>query len=226
MRIGILGGSFNPVHVGHLRLAVEACERLALDRVDLVPCSVPPHKDARGLLPFRLRAQAVQLALGDADGGPPLRLDSLEQERQGPSYTVDTLEAYGAREPDARLFFILGAGDLVALPSWKEGLSLPERTSLAVVPREREDLNAVAEFVSDHWPDAARQDISASAAVQALWRFPSGTELHYMPLPRIEISSTMLRRLWREGKSLLGLTPQPVIRLLEAHREQVSQTWA
>lgn len=228
MRIGILGGSYNPIHVGHLRLAVETLERLRLTRLDMAPCSVPPHKEAQGLLPFDLRAKSISLALGLEGEGPPepgLQLNTLEQERQGPSYTIDTLSAYHCHEPGCRLYFILGAGDLLTLPEWKQGLELPEATNLVVVPRQENDLDAVADFVREYWPRAKHHATPEMHEATAMWRFPNANGLFYLPLPRLDISSTMIRYIWRKGRSLRGLMPAPVIRLLEENRELVDRVW-
>lgn len=224
-RVGILGGSFNPIHNAHLRLAVEVLERLRLHRIDIVPCSIPPHKNTQGLLPFALRAACVELALQQAPAG--LALNPLEQERHGPSYTVDTLQTYKQREPDSRLHFLMGAVDLPTLPSWKQGLKLPQWTSLVVVPRETTDLDAVAQFIARHWPEARRRDPSSAKlqAAAAIWDYPQGTQLIYMPLPRMDVSSTLLRQLWREGRSLLGLTPDAVLTALQEERGSVDAIW-
>lgn len=224
-RIGILGGSFNPIHNAHLRLAVEALERLQLDRLDLVPCSIPPHKKTQGLLPFALRASCVELALQLAPAG--LALNTLEQKRHGPSYTVDTLQTYGQSEPDSKLHFLMGAVDLPTLPSWKQGLELPQWASLVVVPRETTDLEDVADFMERHWPEARQLDRLPSelTAASAIWEYPQGTQFIYLPLPRLDVSSTLVRQLWRQGRSLLGLAPDAVIAALERERETVGAIW-
>ena len=120
----ILGGSFNPPHVGHLRLAIEAAEALSslTDGVDLIPCAVPPHKAMTGMLPFDLRARMLEASIADL---PFLRCNRLEGQRQGPSYTWDTLLAYREAAPDTELYFILGSPDFALLPTWHRGLELP-----------------------------------------------------------------------------------------------------
>lgn len=224
-RVGILGGSFNPIHIGHLRLAVEVLERLQLHRLDIVPCSIPPHKDMRGLLPFALRTACVEQTLRQAPAG--LALDTLEQERCGPSYTVETLQAYRQREPDNEFFFLMGAVDLPTLPSWKQGLELPQWTSLVAVPRETAELDTVTAFIASHWPEAQRRDASPQnmQTAQAVWEFAQGTQLIYLPLPRMEVSSTMVRRYWRQGRSLIGLVPEGALAALEQERDLVDNIW-
>ncbi len=172
-RFGILGGSFNPPHVGHLRLAVEVLERLGLPRLEFMPCYRPPHKEDGALLPFALRARCLALALGIQGGAPRLpglELNTMEQERPGPSYTIDTLAACRERDPGRQPCFILGAGDLLTLETWKQGLELPFQATLVVVPREGGDLDAVRGYVRTHWPEA-RQNTPPEHALAA-WSFP------------------------------------------------------
>lgn len=223
--IGLLGGSFNPFHIGHLRLAIEVLERLKLTRVDITPCSVPPHKATSDLLPFELRAQCISRSIGSEAGEhnvPGLALNTMERERPGPSYTCDTLAEYAQREPDARVHFVLGAGDILTLPSWKQGLQLPDLASLVIVPRQKRDLADVSGFVEEHWPEAT--PVTPPQGVTA-WNFPQGTQLIYLPLPRIDISGEMIRERWREGRSLPGLIPGAALSLLLREAETVAQFW-
>ncbi|MDR2727132.1 MAG: nicotinate-nicotinamide nucleotide adenylyltransferase, partial [Deltaproteobacteria bacterium] len=132
MRVGILGGTFNPVHVGHLRLAIEAAERLNLDRVVLMPAHTPPHKDRADLLPFALRVELLQAAV---EHSPILSVTELEAELPPPSYTWNSLAAWKSRRPDDLGVFILGAEDFANLNTWHRGLELPTLMDLAVMAR-------------------------------------------------------------------------------------------
>ena len=134
--IGVLGGTFNPVHGAHVRHAVEVGERLGLDRVLLMPNSVPPHKAARGLLPFELRVELLRAA---AKGIPLLEVCTLEGELHGPSYTWRSMDEFRRRgvvsRPD-ELYLMLGVEDFAQLDTWKRGLELPAFANLVIVPRE------------------------------------------------------------------------------------------
>lgn len=120
LRFGVLGGTFNPIHVGHLVFAESFRERLALDRVLLVPAAAPPHKAASGLASALDRYTMVSLAVA---GNPALVASPLELERPGPSYSVDTVERLAGDWPGARLFFLMGSDTFLDLLTWRT----PER---------------------------------------------------------------------------------------------------
>ena len=113
MKIGILGGSFNPVHTGHVRMAVEALEQVGLDRVDLMPAKEPPHKGSEGLLPFAVRLEMVERAV---EAIPGLGANPVEGDRPGPSFTCDTLTCFRTEQPQNDFYFILGASTFLELP--------------------------------------------------------------------------------------------------------------
>jgi nicotinate-nucleotide adenylyltransferase len=119
-RLGILGGTFNPIHLGHVVLAEAFRERLVLDRVLFVPAGTPPHKTSNGLVPALHRYTMVSLALA---GHPGLVACPIELERAGPSYSVDPVEALASKRPGARLFFLMGSDTFLDLPTWRT----PER---------------------------------------------------------------------------------------------------
>jgi nicotinate-nucleotide adenylyltransferase len=129
-RTALFGGSFNPIHFGHLLLAEEVRERLALDRVLFMPAGVPPHKPAGDLAPAADRYAMVRLAIAD---NPAFEVSDLELRRSGPSYTVDTLEALGERPAD--LFLVIGSETFLDLLSWREPRRIAALCRLVVVPR-------------------------------------------------------------------------------------------
>lgn len=129
-RTALFGGSFNPVHDGHLLLADEVREELALDRVVFMPAGVPPHKPAAEVAPAADRFAMVKLAIAD---NPAFEVSDLELRRAGPSYTVDTLEALGV--PASELFLVIGSETFLDLLSWREPRRVAALCRLAVVPR-------------------------------------------------------------------------------------------
>ena len=129
LRCGVLGGTFNPVHLGHLVFAESFRERLALDRVLLVPAGIPPHKPAANLAPAVDRYAMVSLAVA---GHPVFVASPVELERPGPSYSVDTVERLADDWPGARLFFLMGSDTFLDLPAWRTPERLGTLATLAV----------------------------------------------------------------------------------------------
>ncbi|MFP4630421.1 MAG: nicotinate (nicotinamide) nucleotide adenylyltransferase [Desulfohalobiaceae bacterium] len=202
MRLGVLGGSFNPVHNGHLRLALEVQECLGLQRVELVPAPRPPHKSGRALMPFELRCQLLQLAVEPCPG---LEINLLEAKRPGASYTYYTLQDYSREYSSRELCFILGSNDLLTLPKWYKWSCLPQLASFAVVGRQGLERDQVIEFIDRYFPEAV-QDKGQDGA----WELSSQSRLVYVQIPRLDISSTLLRQKMTQGLSLAYLVPDKV----------------
>jgi len=134
-RIGIYGGSFDPVHLGHLLVAQAAREELGLDRLCFVPAAQSPFKQASAPLEGRVRASLLRLALA---GKPWCEVDTQELEREGVSYTVDTVRNFRQRFPEAELFYLVGADNVAALPQWREAEALAKLVKFAMIPRPGE----------------------------------------------------------------------------------------
>src|SRR4051794_648934 len=148
MRLGLYGGSFDPVHYGHLLLAECCREALSLDEVWLIPAAIPPHKRTRELSPAKNRLEMLELALG---GHEQLRSSDIEIKRGGVSYTVDTLAAVKVAQPEAELFLLMGADSLHDLPTWREPTKICELAVPAVVRRggsPEPDFNVLSPIVA------------------------------------------------------------------------------
>lgn len=223
MRIGILGGSFNPPHIGHIRLAVEAVELLRLDRVDFVPAAIPPHKIGKELLPFGLRSQLLKMAV---EGLSRFEVNLLEAQRKGPSYTWDTLSSYRREFPSAQLFFLMGIPDLMTLSTWRRGLDLPCEADLVAVARQGMGQDEVNVLVRQYWPGATGPGPCRNHAQGVLeWRLPETGRIVLIHPPYLEVSSTLIRSYWQAGRVLRHLLPERVEHELERRHKTVARCW-
>lgn len=211
--IAILGGSFNPVHIGHLRLAIEVRQNLKVSRVDLVPAFSPPHKQGLAMLPFALRVDMLKAAVKDIPG---LTVNALEGERPGPSYTWDTLGIYLEENPAVPLFFILSLHDLATLPLWHHGCEIVTRATLIAVPREGEDEAAFRAVVEGIWGECAPQEPPPGclAACEVNYRGRGG-RIALLKWSRLNISSSDIRLRLQEGENIRFLVPDAVLKMLK-----------
>lgn len=198
MRIGILGGSFNPVHVGHLALARQAMAELNLDRVLFMPSRVTPLKNASTLLPLALRVALLRRALRGRRG---FELSLLEARRPGISYTVDTLRALKRRHPDATLYFLTGADSVRTFARWKEHAAIPKLCRFVVCSRP-------GFRACPCLPAGGRPGRRAPRA--------AGPFFH-LPIDAPDVSSSAVRARLAAGRSVVGLVPPAVVAPLRAH---------
>jgi nicotinate-nucleotide adenylyltransferase len=189
--IGILGGTFNPPHRGHLALARHAKTELGLECVVLMPANSAPHKGEVGDTGPQRRLEMCRLAVGEDLG---LQVWGLEIERGGRSYTVDTLRAIHESHPDTELTFIVGADMALTLPSWREPEVLVSLAGLAVAERE----------------DGRREDVSRALA-------SLGAEVSFLDMPMVEISSSLVRERVHDGESIEGLVEPAVAEYIAEH---------
>jgi nicotinate-nucleotide adenylyltransferase len=195
MRLGIFGGSFDPVHYGHLLLAECCREQCRLDEVWFVPAAAPPHKQGRELAPAKARLEMLELA---TSGNEAFRVSSLEVDRGGVSFTVETLRAIAAEHPQAELFLLMGADSLRDLPTWREPVEILTRAIPVVVRRAgtaEPDFAPLAEMMSP----ARLREIRSSQVT----------------MPLFEQSSTDLRERASEGRSLRYRTPRAIEKYIE-----------
>jgi nicotinate-nucleotide adenylyltransferase len=184
--IGILGGTFNPPHMGHLVMAQEALDQLDLDRVVLMPVAVPPHKEAREDPGAAARLELCRLAVA---GDERFEVSSLEVDRGGASFTVDTLRELHDVEPEHDLTFIVGGDMAQSLPAWREPEAILALARLAVAERE----------------GVRREDIA-----RRLESLHDGSRVVFFDMPRIDISSSSIRRRVAEGRPVRYLVPDAV----------------
>lgn len=225
-RVGLLGGTFNPVHNGHIRHALEAGEVMRLDRVLLTPAAVPPHKSSAGLLPFALRVDLARAATEEGgDAGCRLGVNTLEGELDGPSYTFVSLTAWRGRHPGVTPFFLMGMEDFTLLHTWRRGLELPRLARLVVVSRAGAERELFRAALERHWPGAVPGADAFAPGVECM-RLPGGGTCFFVPVPRLDISSSLVRDRWLAGRDIRGLVPDAVLRVMETREEEIRRAWA
>lgn len=188
MRIGIFGGTFDPVHMGHLILAEQCRAQAGLDEVWFVPSATPPHK-AHAVTRFEQRCDMLELAIA---GHNVFRLNRIESELPAPSFTARTLEQLHARHPGNEFSLLLGSDCLPDLPGWYEPRGVLERADLVVVPRPGVML----------W--------TAARLARALGSEEAAVRMRFVACPMIEIASRELRRAIADGLSIRYLVPRAV----------------
>lgn len=207
-RVGVLGGTFNPIHLGHLRAAEEVAETLALDRVLLVPSAQPPHKAGGGTLaPGALRLAWVESACA---GNPRLIACDVEVARGGASYTVDTLRALADREA-TRPVFIIGSDAFAELGTWREPKQLFALADFAVMARP-----GTPGHLGDWIPDALRGDFELEPGGGRARHRATGGGVRSVAISALAISSSDVRERVRSGRSIRYLVPEAVRRDIEA----------
>ncbi len=203
-RIGVMGGTFDPIHLGHLRVAEEAVEMLSLDALLFIPAGSPPHKSGKGTLSFEHRWRMLQLALGDH---PRFRFSDLEWRIPGKSYTVLTLQALHREIPDeTELFFLVGLDAFLELDTWYHFKELFKLASIVALRRPGYSEHEIAIFLAGRVSPLYTMDADAD-----YFRHPELLPVHYLRNTHLEISSTRIRRLVAEGRSIRYLVQDEVM---------------
>jgi nicotinate-nucleotide adenylyltransferase len=194
-RLGLLGGTFNPPHIGHLVCAQEAWSQLGLDRVLLVPVHTPPHKEAQDDPGVEARVELCELAVA---GDPRLGVSRVDADVPGASWTVDTLRRLHERHPEHALTFVVGGDMARSLPSWRDPEAILELAELGVAERE----------------EVRRADI-----VETLASLPGAPDrVRFFAMPRLDVSSTLVRRRAAAGQPIRYLVPDPVAEAVQRTR--------
>ncbi|MEX1258720.1 MAG: nicotinate-nucleotide adenylyltransferase [Gemmatimonadota bacterium] len=190
-KAGVFGGTYDPIHVGHLVTGIEALETLELDLLIFVPALRSPHKPDATLTPAEVRLDMVR---GAVEGYPRLRVSDLELRRSAPSYTVDTLAEMATSEPDTEITLILGVDQWRAFGRWKEPREIVRLARIAVLTRDGERPSESLPELGDGPPPAFLE----------------------IPVTRLDVSSTLVRERVRARRSIRFLVPDPVGRIIEA----------
>lgn len=186
-RIGILGGTFNPIHIGHLAMAEAAREQLRLDRVIFVPAYLPPHKSGKNVISAKDRCRMVELAVA---GAPCFEVSDIEIKRKGKSYSIDTIKEVRRRFPaGTKVFFIIGEDNLAGLPKWKSIKELLGLVNFVVINR-----------AGNVHPKAY------------------GMNVRFVPMPRLDISASDIRKKIAAGWSVKYFIPDQVLAYMKRKR--------
>ncbi|MDY7562019.1 nicotinate-nucleotide adenylyltransferase [Pseudomonas sp. CCC3.2] len=204
-RVGVLGGTFDPVHIGHLRGALEVAELLELDELRLTPSARPPHRDTPSVS-AQDRLAMVQCAVA---GVSPLTVDDRELKRDKPSYTIDTLELMRAElAADDQLFLLLGWDAFCGLPTWHRWEELLEHCHIVVLQRPDADSES---------PDAMRNLLAGRAVSNPKALKGPGGHITFVWQTPLSVSATQIRQLLASGKSVRFLVPDAVLAYIDAH---------
>jgi nicotinate-nucleotide adenylyltransferase len=198
--IGVLGGTFDPVHYGHLRPAIDVAQTLGLDHVRLIPSAVPPHRE-QPLANVKQRLTLLQLAVKAA---PELDVDDRELLREGPSYTVDTLKSLRDDFPNNPLYLLLGTDAFLNLYQWHQWESLLSYANIVVMQRPEQQLvvpEQMQSWFEQHHTSSHEQTLNGKVLT--------------LPVTQLAISATQIRALFDQGASPQFLLPDSVIQLIE-----------
>lgn len=209
MRTGILGGTFNPIHLAHLRIAEEVREACSLDRILFIPAASPPHKETVEGVSFAHRLAMVEEAIA---GNPAFAASDLESRRAGKSYSVHTLEILHRDFPGDDFYFIIGMDSFRDLPTWREYRRLFELANIAVASRP----GATVENPLEALPVALQGEFDYDKRFKKLTH-RSGTEVIFLEETFLDVSSTRIRRLVADGRSIRYLVPDAVQAYIQTH---------
>lgn len=210
MKWGILGGTFDPIHMGHLRCAEEVLELFRLNRIIFTPAARPPHKLEARITSFYHREQMVKLAI---DGNPAFSFSDIENKRGGISYAVETIEYFLDNYlKDIELYFILGQDAFHAIETWKDWRNLLLLCNFVVMTRPGYTSRGLDGIVPADFSSRFVYDAQIDG-----YRGPSGHVIYFRPVTFLDISSSDIRRRVREGRSIRYLVPEPVRHYILKH---------
>ncbi|SMF39065.1 nicotinate-nucleotide adenylyltransferase [Desulfovibrio gilichinskyi] len=215
MKIGLFGGTFNPVHNTHIDVAAAVRERLGLDQVLFVPAGNPYHKKDRALLPAELRFKLIRKAVEGLDN---IDVCDIDMQSDGPTYTVHTLEEALKRYPDDDLYFLMGQDTFNSLPQWKDWEKIPLLANIVAVSREKSDPGQMAIFFKKLFSDVKNTGLNE-------WKLKGGKSVYIIDDFDFKISSTFVRNVWIKGGDISLYVPAAVAEFIEDNREEFKQYW-
>lgn len=202
MHIAIMGGTFNPIHLGHLRIPEEVREYLNIDQILFIPTFMPPHKNNGSLISPEDRLEMVKLAIKD---NPNFQVSDMEIKRGGRSYSIETLQALQKEMPEAEISFIVGTDSFNEITTWCEYERLFELANFIVVPRHGYPVKKIAEVLPDKTARQWTYDPEKDA-----YAHKNGKTVTYLKTTLMDISASDIRQRLKEGRTIRYLMPQDV----------------
>lgn len=203
MRLGLLGGTFNPIHLGHLRGVEEARETFNLEKVYFIPAAIPPHKNERIEVSPTHRLEMVRLAI---EGNPAFQASDVELSRQGKSYSVETIRYFRNQYPGADLFFIVGMDSFVEVTTWKRYQDLFSLCHFVVLSRPGTKRCRLTNLTPQQFWASFHRGKDANQWIHG----PSGLSTHFLDRPLMDISSREIRERLRAGRSVRYMMEEKV----------------
>jgi nicotinate-nucleotide adenylyltransferase len=205
-RTGILGGTFNPIHIAHLRAAEEVADQLSLERMIFVPSARPPHKVPEGADPIAPAADRLAWVRRAVAGNERFEVDTLEIEREGPSYLVDTLRELGKRTAPELPVFTLGADAFQEIDTWREPATLLELAHFAVATRPPFGTRALADWL----PASLAGPFEMAADGRSARHREAGTWIQLVEITALDVSASAIRAAIRDGRSVRYVLPESI----------------
>jgi len=214
MNIGLFGGTFNPVHLGHLRTIREVSEKFNLSKTLLIPAAKPPHKSVRDIAPAPDRLEMIRLAVEHV---PEFELSDVELNRSGPSYTIDTVKHYlaGTGEKN-RLYLVMGLDAFLEIDTWKSYKDLLRLIQIIIMTRPGSGEGDIGSkrTAAEHFINETISDRYAKTASGTTFEHSEYQRIHFTDVSPLDISGTQIRRLIRKGRSIQFLVPEKVERYI------------
>ncbi len=216
--IGLLGGTFNPIHTGHIQLALTVTKSMNLAHTQLIPCAIPPHKLKAKVLPFALRVMLLKTAIQNFS---QLSINTLESKLPSPSYTWNMLIAWKKNYPNHQPVFILSCEEFSVLHTWYNGIELPSIAHFLVVPRGNSKQSVYIETLKNIWNCTNiknTQNILCASPFKNYYCF-------FLPLTITDIRSKTIRKLWNNGFYSNSMLQEPIVKILQNNTNILKNFW-